>query len=70
MREEHGEHHGYGRRRWRRGHHGYGEFPRYFLTREEKIKKLEKYAQELRNELASDQEHIKELKPNSEGVRQ
>jgi hypothetical protein len=52
MRDEYGEHHGYGRHCWHRGRHGYGEFPRRFLTKEEKIKRLEKYAQELKNELA------------------
>jgi hypothetical protein len=62
MREEYGEHHGYGRHCWHRGHHGYGEFPRLFLTKEEKIKRLEEYAQELKNELAGVQERIKELK--------
>jgi len=61
MREEHGEHYGHGRH-CREGHHGYGEFPRRFLTKEEKIKKLENYAQELKNELAAVQERIKELK--------
>jgi len=62
MREEYGEHHGYGRHCWHGGHHGYGEFPRRFLTKEEKIKKLEEYAQELKNELAAVEEHIKELR--------
>jgi len=62
MREEHGEHHGYGRHCCRVGHYGYGEFSRRFLTKEEKIKKLENYAQELKNELAAVQERIKELK--------
>jgi hypothetical protein len=62
MREEYGEHHGYGRHCWHGGSHGYGEFARRFLTREEKIKKLEEYAQELKNELAGVQERIKELK--------
>jgi len=60
--EEHGEHHGYGRHCWREGHYGYGEFPRRFLTKEEKVKKLESYAQELKNELAAVQERIEELK--------
>jgi len=58
----HEEHHGYGQHCYREGHHGYGEFPRHFLTKEEKIKKLESYAQELKNELAAVQERIKELK--------
>jgi len=62
MREEHGEHHGYGRHCCREGHHGYAEFPRRFLTKEEKVKKLENYAQELKNELAAVQERIKELR--------
>ena len=35
---------------------------RFFLTKEEKIKKLEEYTQELKNELAAVQERIKELK--------
>jgi predicted transcriptional regulator len=46
----------------RKNHHGFGQFPRRFLTKEEKIKKLEGYAQELKNELAAVQERIKELK--------
>ena len=50
MHEEHAE------------HHGYGHFTRRFLTKEEKIKKLEEYVQELKNELAAVQERIKELK--------
>jgi hypothetical protein len=62
MREEYGEHHGFGRHCRPEGHHGYGEFPRRFLTKEEKIKKLENYAQELKNELTAVQERIKELK--------
>jgi hypothetical protein len=63
MREEHGEeHHGFGGHCWREGHHGYGQFTRRFLTKEEKIKKLEEYTQELKNELAAVQERIKELK--------
>jgi len=56
------EHHEYGRHCFREGHHGYGEFTRRFLTKEEKTKKLEEYAQELKNELAAVQERIKELK--------
>jgi len=62
MHEEHGEHHEFGRHCCRVGHHGYGEFSRRFLTKEEKIKKLENYAQELKNELAAVQERIRELK--------
>jgi len=56
------EYHGYGRHCCREGHHGYGHFTRRFLTKEEKIKKLEEYAQELKNELAAVQERIQELK--------
>jgi hypothetical protein len=44
------------------GHHGHGQFQRRFLTKEEKIKKLESYAEDLKNELAAVQDHIKELK--------
>jgi len=62
MHEEHREHHGYGRHCCHEGHHGYRHFTRHFLTKEEKIKKLEEYAQELKNELAAVQERIKELK--------
>jgi len=64
MHEGHGEeHHGYGRHCWHGDHHyGYGQFTRRFLTKEEKTKKLEEYAQELKNELAGVQERIKELK--------
>jgi len=62
MHEEYGEHHGHGRHFWHRGHQGYGEFPRRFLTKEEKIKKLEEYAQELKNELAAVQEYIEKLR--------
>ena len=62
MHEEHDEHHGYGRHCYMQGHHGYERFNRRFLTKEEKIKKLENYAQELKNELAAVQERIKELK--------
>ena len=62
MHEEYGEHHGHGRHCWREGHHSFREFHRRFLTKEEKIKKLEECVQELKNELAAVQEHIKELK--------
>jgi predicted RNase H-like nuclease (RuvC/YqgF family) len=63
MHEGHGEeHHGFGRHCWHEDHHGYGQFTRRFLTKEEKIKKLEEYTQELKNELAAVQERIKELK--------
>jgi hypothetical protein len=44
------------------GHHGHGRFQRRFLTKEEKIEKLENYANELKNELVAVQDHIKELK--------
>jgi predicted transcriptional regulator len=57
------EYHGHGQCCCRENHHGFGQFPRRFLTKEEKIKKLEGYAQELKNELAAVQERIKELKP-------
>jgi hypothetical protein len=44
-------------------HHGHKHFwPRRFLTREERINKLESYAEELKKELAAVQERIKELK--------
>ncbi len=43
-------------------HHGHGQFRRRFITKEEKIQKLESYAENLKNELAAVQEHIKELK--------
>jgi predicted RNase H-like nuclease (RuvC/YqgF family) len=63
MHEGHGEEHpGFGRHCWHEDHHGYGQFTRRFLTKEEKIKKLEEYTQELKNELAAVQERIKELK--------
>lgn len=39
--------------------HGHG---RRFLTKEEKIKKLENYAEELKKEIAAVDERIKELK--------
>jgi len=58
MQEEHGEHQGHGKH----CHHRYGHFNRRFLTKEEKIKKLEEYAQELKNELVGVEERIKELK--------
>jgi len=35
---------------------------RHFLTKEEKAKRLESYAEELRKELAAVEERIKELK--------
>ena len=41
------------------GCHGHG---RRFLTKEEKIKKLENYAEELKKEIAAVDERIKELK--------
>jgi predicted transcriptional regulator len=40
----------------------HGHHKRRFLTKEEKIEKLQKYAEELEKELAAVQEHIKELK--------
>jgi len=43
-------------------HHEHGGFHvRRFLTREEKIKKLESYTDELKKELAAVEERIKEL---------
>jgi hypothetical protein len=44
------------------GHHGYGHFKRHFMTKTEKIEKLENYAQDLKNEIAAVTERIKELK--------
>ena len=44
-------------------HHEYGHFHvRQFLTKEEKVKKLERYAEELKKELAAVEERIKELR--------
>ena len=44
-------------------HHEYGRFRvRRFLTKEEKVKRLESYAEELKKELAAVEERIKELK--------
>ena len=40
----------------------HGHHKRRFLTKEEKIEKLQKYAEELEKELAAVQEHLKELK--------
>jgi predicted transcriptional regulator len=40
----------------------HGHHKRRFLTKEEKIEKLQKYAEELQKELAAVQEHIRELK--------
>jgi len=48
---------GYGPRHHEHGH-GYR---RRFLTKAEKVQKLKKYAEELRNELKAVEEHIKEL---------
>jgi hypothetical protein len=45
-----------------RGHHGHGRFVRRFMTKAEKMEKLESYAEELKNELVAVQERIKELK--------
>jgi hypothetical protein len=45
------------------GHHGHGRFARRrFLTKEERIQKLENYADDLKKELSAVQERIKELK--------
>lgn len=46
------------------GHHGHGHghFARRFMTKAEKTEKLEKYIEELKNELAGAQEHLKGLK--------
>lgn len=41
--------------------HRYG-FHRRFLTKKERVEKLERYAEELRRELEAVEEHIKELK--------
>jgi hypothetical protein len=46
----------------RGGHHGHGHFQRRFMTKTEKIEKLEKYAQDMKNELTAVQERLKELK--------
>ena len=43
-------------------HHGHRRFGRHFMTKAEKIQKLEGYVEDLKNELAAVQEHIKELK--------
>jgi len=46
-------------------HHGehHGRFHRrHFLTKQEKIERLQNYAEELKKELAAVQEKIKELK--------
>jgi len=50
-------HHGEGRERW--NEHRVG---RRFLTKAEKVEKLETYAEELRKELAAVEEQIKELR--------
>jgi predicted transcriptional regulator len=46
------------------GCHGesHGHHKRRFLTKEEKIERLQKYAEELQKEVAAVQEHIKELR--------
>jgi len=54
-----GQHHGLGVCSF--GHHGHG-FARRFMTKTEKIEKLERYVEELKNELAGVQERLKELK--------
>jgi hypothetical protein len=46
----------------RGGHHDHRHFARRFMTKAEKIEKLENYVQDLKNELAAVQERIKELK--------
>lgn len=43
-------------------HHEHGRFRVRRLTKEEKVKKLESYAEELKKELAAVEERIKELK--------
>ena len=50
-------HHGEGRERW--SEH---RISRRFLTKAEKVEKLETYAEELRKELAAVEEQIKELR--------
>ncbi len=55
-------HHGHGGCCYRSSHHAQGPFNRHFLTKAEKVDRLEKYTQELKNELAAVQERIKELK--------
>jgi len=44
--------------------HGYHHrgFSRRFLTKEEHIKELEEYVEELRKEIAAVESHLKELK--------
>ncbi|NWG10694.1 DUF5320 domain-containing protein [Candidatus Bathyarchaeota archaeon] len=49
-----------GCREWHHGHKRFGV--RRFLTKDEKIKKLENYAEDLRKELTAVQERVKELK--------
>jgi hypothetical protein len=44
-------------------HHHHGCRGRRFFTREERVKDLEEYADELKKELAAVEEQIKELKP-------
>ncbi|MCJ7423834.1 hypothetical protein MUP01_06145 [Candidatus Bathyarchaeota archaeon] len=55
-------HHGYSHDSCHANHHGH--FGRHFLTKAEKIERLENYTQELKNELTAVQERIKELKSN------
>jgi len=43
-------------------HHGHKRFGRKFLTKEEKIQRLESYAEDLKKELSAVQERMKELK--------
>jgi hypothetical protein len=58
-----GQHHGYGGYGCCMGHHGHG-FARRFMTKAEKIEKLESYIEQLKNELAGVQERLRELKAN------
>jgi hypothetical protein len=44
-------------------HHHLGCRGRRFFTREERVKDLEEYADELKEELAAVEEQIRELKP-------
>jgi len=51
-----------GCRPWEDRKHGMEWLGRRFLTKEEKIERLESYAEELKKELSAVQEQIKELK--------
>jgi len=57
-----GQHHEHGGCGCGMDHHGHGHFARHFMTKAEKIEKLENYIEELKNELAGVQERLKELK--------